>query len=60
MATTESKQGEFWGGLSAMLVALPQSIAFGVVIYSALGTTYAAQGATAGILGAVALGVLAP
>src|SRR3972149_5898147 len=60
MATTESKQGEFWGGLSAMLVALPQSIAFGVIIYSPLGTTYAGQGATRGIPRAAALGVLAP
>ena len=26
-----------WGGLAAMLVALPSSIAFGVLTYTALG-----------------------
>jgi SulP family sulfate permease len=43
-----------------MLVALPQSIAFGVVIYATLGSSYSAEGATAGMIGAVVLGILAP
>jgi SulP family sulfate permease len=29
--------GDLWGGLAAMLVALPASIAFGVTVYSAIG-----------------------
>jgi len=43
-----------------MLVALPSSIAFGVIIFSPLGGGLAAQGALAGILGAIALGLIAP
>jgi len=50
---------DFWGGLAAMLVALPSAIAFGVTIYSPLGASYAAQGAIAGILGTIALGIVA-
>lgn len=52
--------GDLWGGLAAMLVALPSAIAFGVTIFAALGPGYAAQGALAGILGATALGLIAP
>jgi sulfate permease, SulP family len=52
--------GEFWGGLAAMLVALPSALAFGVAIFSPLGASYAAQGALAGVLGTVALGIIAP
>ena len=52
--------GDLWGGLAAMLVALPSSIAFGVLIYTVMGPEYAGQGAMAGILGAVALGLVAP
>jgi SulP family sulfate permease len=51
--------GDVWGGLAAMLVALPSAIAFGVTIYAPLGASAAAQGAMAGILGAVALGLIA-
>ena len=50
--------GDLWGGLAAMLVALPSAIAFGVTILSPLGHEYAAQGAIAGILGATALGIV--
>jgi SulP family sulfate permease len=56
----ETLAGDFWGGLSAMLVALPAAIAFGVTIYAPLGVSYASQGAIAGILGAAALGIIAP
>jgi len=52
--------GEFWGALAAMLVALPSSIAFGVLVYSAIGPEHAGDGALAGIIGAAVLGVVAP
>ncbi|HEY3287428.1 MAG TPA: SulP family inorganic anion transporter [Gemmatimonadaceae bacterium] len=55
-----SRAGDLWGGLAAMLVALPSSIAFGVLIYSAIGPEQAGAGALAGILGAAALGIVAP
>lgn len=43
-----------------MLVALPSSVAFGVTVYSAISPQYAVFGALAGILGATALGLIAP
>ncbi len=52
--------GDFWGGLATMLVALPSAIAFGVTIYASIGPAYAGLGALAGILGATALGLVAP
>ena len=52
--------GDMWGGLAAMLVALPSAIAFGVTIFAPLGGSYGAHGALAGILGATALGLVAP
>jgi len=52
--------GDFWGGLASMLVALPSAVAFGVTIYSAISPQYAVFGALAGILGATALGLIAP
>ncbi|MCL4524861.1 MAG: SulP family inorganic anion transporter [Acidobacteria bacterium] len=42
-----------------MLVALPSAIAFGVTIFSPLGGRWAAEGAIAGILGTIALGIVA-
>jgi len=57
---TPSLAGDFWGGLAAMLVALPSSIAFGVLVYSSLGREYIGLGALAGILGAAALGLVTP
>ncbi len=48
------------GGITAMLVALPSSIAFGVLAYSNLGPEYAGMGAMAGLLGAAALGLVTP
>ncbi len=57
---SHSLAGDFWGGLAAMLVALPSAIAFGVTIYAPLGGSFAAYGALAGILGATALGLIAP
>jgi len=52
--------GDLWGGLAAMLVALPSAIAFGVLIYTEISPDYAGDGALAGILGAAALGIIAP
>ena len=36
MEKPKSVVTEFWGGLAAMLVALPSAIAFGVTIFSPL------------------------
>ena len=58
--TATSLAGDFWGGFAAMLVVLPSSVAFGIVAYAALGPEYAGRGAIAGLLGAAALGVVAP
>ena len=52
--------GDLWGGLAASLVALPSSIAYGVAIYALLGADYVAYGIRAGILGAIAIGLVAP
>ena len=52
--------GDFWGGFSGMLVALPASVAFGVTVYAAVAPHYATFGALAGVLGAMALGLIAP
>jgi SulP family sulfate permease len=51
---------EAWGGLAAMLVALPSSIAFGLIMFTPLGPAQAGLGAMAGILGVVAIGIVAP
>ena len=50
---------DFWGGLSAMLVALPASLAFGVAIVAPLGPAYSGAGALSGLLGAFAMGTVA-
>ena len=47
-------------GLAAMLVALPSAIAFGVAMYAPLGPGFAGAGALAGVLGTVAMGLIAP
>ncbi|OFW17849.1 MAG: hypothetical protein A3H97_12525 [Acidobacteria bacterium RIFCSPLOWO2_02_FULL_65_29] len=54
----DSLAGDAWGGFAAMLVALPSSIAYGVAVYSLLGADYVARGVLAGILGAIALGLI--
>lgn len=43
-----------------MFVALPSAIAFGVTVYGSFGPAYVARGATAGVVGALVLGLLAP
>lgn len=52
--------GDLWGGLASMLVALPSAIAFGVLVFTAIGPGHAGAGAMAGALGAAALGLIAP
>lgn len=59
-AGSGQRTGEIWGGLAAMLVALPSAIAFGILVYAPLGPAYAATGAMAGILGTIAIGIVAP
>ncbi len=51
---------DLWAGLAAMLVALPSAIAFGVAAFTAAGPGLAGAGALTGILGAVAMGIVAP
>ena len=51
--------GEFFGGIAATLVALPSAIAFGLIIYSPLGSEFSSRGVIAGIIGAVTLGLIA-
>ena len=55
-----SWSGDLWGGFAAMLVVLPSSIAYGVAIYALLGPGYVGHGVRAGILGAIAIGLVAP
>lgn len=57
-ARPSSLADDAWGGLAAMLVALPSSIAYGVAVYALLGADYVALGVRAGILGAIALGLV--
>ena len=52
--------GDLWGGFAAMLVALPAAIAYGIAVYAVLGPQYVAYGSIAGIIGAIALGMIAP
>ena len=43
-----------------MLVALPSAIAYGVAIYGVLGADYVGYGVRAGLLGAIAIGLVTP
>lgn len=51
---------DVWAGLAAMLVAVPSALAFGVAVYTAADPSLAGAGALAGMVGAVALGIIAP
>ncbi|MBF0152637.1 MAG: SLC26A/SulP transporter family protein [Magnetococcales bacterium] len=59
-ARSHNALGDLWGGLAAMLVALPSAIAYGVAAYADLGRDYIAFGAMSGLLGTVILGLIAP
>jgi SulP family sulfate permease len=52
-------RGDAWGGLAAMLVALPAAIAFGVSVYTVLGPGFAGHGALAGLVGVALMGMVA-
>ena len=52
--------GDIWGGFAAMLVALPSAVAYGVAIYGVLGADYVGYGVRAGLLGAIAIGLVTP
>ena len=39
--------GDLWGGLAAMLVALPSSVAFGILVFTSMGEEFAGQGVIA-------------
>lgn len=52
-------KGDVFGGLAAMLVAFPSAIAFGLISTSTLGPAYVGYGALAGMVGAIALGLVA-
>lgn len=55
--------GDLFGGLAAMLVALPSAIAFGLIVFAPVAADQPAAvgaGALAGLLGVVAVGLVAP
>src|SRR3989304_1805652 len=52
--------GDALGGTTAMLVALPAAIAFGLIIYAPLGAEFSGKAAIGGIMGTIALGLLSP
>jgi SulP family sulfate permease len=51
--------GDLFGGSAAMLVALPSAIAFGLIIYAPLGPEFSSNAAIGGIMGTIAVGMLA-
>jgi SulP family sulfate permease len=51
--------GEIFGGLAAVLVALPSAIAYGLAIYGPLGGEYAGIAVIAGICGTILIGLVA-
>lgn len=51
--------GDLFGSISATLVALPSAIAFGILVFAPLGAQFSAQGALAGMVGAVVIGIVA-
>lgn len=55
----DSITGDIFGGTAAMLVALPSAIAFGLIIYAPLGQEFAGRAALSGILGTIALAIVA-
>lgn len=52
--------GDLFGGTTAMLVALPSAIAFGLIIYAPLGAGFSGKAAVGGIIGTIVLGLFAP
>ena len=58
MPLTSNLRGDFLGALSAALVGVPQSIAYGLIAVSALGPDWAGIGALAGLFGSAVAGLL--
>ena len=56
----DSLLGDFLGGTSGMLVALPSTIAYGLMCFAPLGPKYSAMAAIGAILGTIPLCLLAP
>ncbi len=56
----DNLSGDFLGGTSAMLVALPSTIAYGLMCFAPLGPKYASVAAIGAILGTIPLCFLAP
>ena len=52
-------RGDFLGGVTTAVVALPLAMAFGVAAFAPLGPEYVAQGALAGLYGAIVSAALA-
>ena len=52
-------RGDFLGGVTTSVVALPLAIAFGVAAFAPLGPEYVAQGALAGLYASIIAGAFA-
>lgn len=52
--------GDFFGGTASVLVALPAAIAFGLIVFAPLGAEFSGMAAIGGIMGTIALGIIAP
>ena len=52
-------RGDFFGGVTTSVIALPLAIAFGVAAFAPLGPEYVAQGALAGLYASIIAGALA-
>ncbi len=52
-------RGDFFGGVTTSVIALPLSIAFGVAAFAPLGPEYVAQGALAGLYASIIAGAFA-
>ena len=59
MTLSANIRGDLFGGLTAAIVSLPLSIAFGVAAFSPLGPEYVAMGALAGLYASIIGGAVA-
>jgi len=51
--------GDILGGTASMLVAIPSSIAFGLIIFAPLGAQFSGQAAIGGIIGTITMALFA-
>ena len=56
----DSASRDIVGGFNTAMIGLPYTIGLGIVAFAPLGPAFAAEGALAGILGAVCVGFLVP